>query len=231
MNKMRLTFSRGVQETMEPALCGRWPLSLPKCTKRIQLATDIDIQNLPVSLLAMSIVASTAYTPKNRQEEALVAYASALLTKGLHLNDYHSGRTALQWAAYDGYNEILLLLLRSNCSILGTPNRFIRLEKCHALYSAVKNCQHDSVRLLFAHRQDECRAELEKEARHYSSGTLVKAFVAKDVEMVRLLQPQKAKIPHWSALTTGSRIEDFTKHTEKILKELSRNSRCFDRTH
>lgn len=139
-----------------------------KCTKRILNASPRDIDNLPASMLADAIDASSAYTPKSRQERALVAYTQALVSRGIHPNDQtRFGRSAVAGAAYYGYTQLLELLLnQGNCSVSkGHP---------HALLAAVSNGQHESMRIMLRYRKEELLPILKQEEWNYSRKTFVR---------------------------------------------------------
>lgn len=166
-----------------------------KCITRIITATDSDIQLLPVSLLAMAIRASTAYSPKNKQDRALVRYAKALIARGIDPNDCDStgcSKSAVQWAAYFGYLELLKVLLQAGCSIMAGGT--------HALQVAASNGQHEGVRLLLELRGEQCIELLQTEARQeervgFRLSTFYRTLQRKDVRMVCMLRDEaKAKI-------------------------------------
>jgi len=167
---------------------------LKKCTKRIAEASDADIARLSVSFLAMAIKASTAYGPRAKQEEALLNYTRAVMARGISPND-HDERlgSAVSMSAYFGYPQLLKLLLEAGCPITsvheGTP---------HALRAAVKNTQHECIRVLLQVRPDQVRELLHEESLARWPArvptTLREAMKHGDVTAIELLRQQKAKV-------------------------------------
>ncbi|CAB9508215.1 expressed unknown protein [Seminavis robusta] len=172
-----------------------------KCTKQIQKASAEEIAALPTSYLAMAISASTAYTPKEKQERLLMDYTRALVGRNVDPNDIFScvdssHRSAVACAAYHGYPKLLkLLLVDGNCSVtLGTP---------HALMAALDNGQHECMTILLEHRKEEFQKILYKEELAHCGGgdkhveakflienTLEKALIRRDVTAVQILRDQ-----------------------------------------
>lgn len=162
---------------------------LQKCTNRIRTASDADIGRLPVSFLSMAISASSAYG-RRQQEKWLLDYARAVMGRGIDPNDNDDGgKSALGLAAYHGYTELLALLLTSGCSV--TTGFFHPRSSVHPLSLAVKNGQHESIRLLFQERPNDIRSLLQKDV---TGGTglflssLGVALTRGDHEAVRLLR-------------------------------------------
>ena len=89
--------------------------------QQIKGAKENDIKHLNnISFLAMAIKASTAYTPKHRQEQALIAYTKDVIARGIQPNDHdisqqRAGGNAFSLAAYHGYENLLKLLLTAGC--------------------------------------------------------------------------------------------------------------------
>lgn len=194
-----------------------------KCARRILQSSASDLQNLKVSLLAMSIRASTAYSPKQKQERALITYTKALLKRKVDPNDYIADDSAVQWAAYYGYTELLRVLLEAGCSIRGSnPER-------HALHSAVMNGQSESLSLLLELRKKECQTVLEQEIsasvplrevtgkrdrKRREPTTLDKAFENGDLVSIKLLQDGG------NAMFLGFSIHKYVQDPAILLREL-----------
>ena len=194
-----------------------------KCARRVLQSSASDLQHLKVSLLAMSIRASSAYTPKHKQERALIAYTDALLKRKMEPNDYTTNDSAVQWAAYYGYTDLLRVLLEAGCSISGSnPER-------HALHSAVMNGQSASLSLLFELRKKECQTVLEQEVsatvplqevtgkRDRKRGeptTMDKAFINGDLVSIEVLRDEG------KAMFLGLSIHKCVQEPEILLREL-----------
>ena len=159
---------------------------LKKCTLRIQNASEEDVGHLSISFLAMAIKASTSYGPKHRQELALIDYTRAVMARGIAPNDHDKQQgSAVAMAAYHGYCRLLKLLLDAGCPVVndGEPD---------ALQAAVRNSQHDCLRILLEERTEEIQAQLEKESRASwrapKPTAMILAVRRGDVEAVRLLR-------------------------------------------
>lgn len=186
-----------------------------KCTLRIQNAKNSDIEHLKVSMLGVAIRASVAYTPKGKQERSLLDYAGALTARGIPLNDYDNGQSAVALAAYHGYPKLLVLLLRAGYSAVdGSPN---------SLESAVSNCQYECTDLLLEHRQEEIRTFLQNDAMvprvpGIDKCSLLWKLVARmDVRAVRVLRDRgNAMVSTWDLIPGKSALANL----ELLLREL-----------
>lgn len=199
---------------------------LPKCTVRIQQATEKDIEVLSISFLAMAITAvgGSGYKSKDKQERDLIDYTEALINRRVDPNDEHKGRSALGLAAYYGYTGLLKILLEAGSSISANPGAE------HALFLAVANFQHASIRMLFDYRTEQIRSILEKESMSLIRkwNTARKAIYHKDIEAIEILRERG-----------GLKLHDRDVHNDILRKNLvsilqqlypGANVRCWSRT-
>ena len=155
---------------------------LSRCCQRLENASPAEIRELvdaraEFSFTAMAISASSAYGAS--KEASLLQYVNVVKACNLNPNDEHFGNTAVVLAAYHGYLQLLHSLLEHSCSLEGTG------EYGHAIMAAVRNGQHESLRLLL--QQPTASAVLAKPCRAAES-VLCLAFERRDGASVRMLR-------------------------------------------
>ena len=155
---------------------------LSRCCQRLEKASPTEIRELvdaraDFSFTAMAISAASAYGAS--KEPSLLEYVQVVLARNLSPNDEHFGNTAVVLAAYHGYHDLLRALLEAGCWLDGTG------EYGHAIMAAVRNGQHESLRLLLL--QPTASALLTKPCRAADS-VLCLAFERRDCASVRMLR-------------------------------------------
>ncbi|CAB9523961.1 expressed unknown protein [Seminavis robusta] len=188
-----------MQEIRKPGGVG-----LAKCTKRLLDAPYDETRGLHASQLALAIKSSSRdadSATKEREEQRLVKYTQALLTRNIDPNDTDStGQSAVSWAASFDFQKLLNLLLELGCSL--------KLGTIHPLRAAVNDNQHECMTILLEKRGEECQAILRQEEKMdswegswggmslelHAYNTLSKAVseaaLSEDVRAVALLRDQ-----------------------------------------
>mmetsp|Transcript_26127 Transcript_26127/g.58887 ORF Transcript_26127/g.58887 Transcript_26127/m.58887 type:complete len:319 (-) Transcript_26127:88-1044(-) len=136
---------------------------IAKCTLRLLSSSDQqigEIRSLGLSFAALAVSSISSVTgriARADKERDLLAYLQAATDRNLELNDVHNGECTTELAAYYGLEQALVYLLDHGC-----PLKKPGTEK-NAVYSAVTNGQHGSLKLMLERRPREVRQVIRNE--------------------------------------------------------------------
>ena len=88
---------------------------------------------------------------RNVKVKELGEFINMANIKELNINDIHDKRTSVEWAAYHGMIDVLVILLERGCSLVNP------ISKTNAIFSGIKNDQHESVEIIFLMRKDDAK--------------------------------------------------------------------------
>ena len=124
--------------------------NIPKLGVRVQEATGEELQELrneDTSFVAMAISKACAAWVRHVKVKELCNYINMANMRDLNINDIHDKRTSVEWAAYHGMIDVLVILLERGCSLVNP------IFKTNAISSAIKNGQHKSMEIIFQMRK------------------------------------------------------------------------------
>ena len=157
---------------------------IAKCTLRLQSSSDDqigEIRSLGLSFAALAVSSISSVTggvARAAKERDLLAYLQAATDRNLELNDVHNGVSTTELAAYHGLEQALVYLLDHGCP-LKKPGLSFRnaLSLRNAVFSAVKNGQHGTLKLMLERRPQEVRQVIrDEEEDSHRSGHYLSTF-------------------------------------------------------
>jgi len=151
---------------------------IAKCTLRLLSSSDQqigEIRSLGLSFAALAVSSISSVTgriARADKERDLLAYLQAATDRNLELNDVHNGECTTELAAYHGLEQALVYLLDHGC-----PLKKPGISSKNAVFSAVKNGQHGSLKLMLERRPQDVRQVIrDEEEDSHRSGHYLSTF-------------------------------------------------------
>ena len=165
--------------------------NIPKLGVRVQEATGEELQELrneDTSFVAMAISKAGAVwgNASSVKGKELCNYINMANMRDLNINDIHDKRTSVEWAAYHGMIDVLVILLERGCSLVNP------IFNTNAISSAIKNGQHKSMEIIFQMRKIDAKKAVLAEEKQVEASNV--SFFSSFFEIIQSEDVASAKI-------------------------------------